>query len=282
MFKKITFIIVLISITFSSFSQNSVNDYKYVIVPHTFEFLKEANQYRLNNLTKLLFEKYGFTAIMEGGILPDDALSNSCLVLKSNVLKGGGVFKTKLQVELKNCKGDIIYTSQFGESRDKKFQVAYNLALRVAFNSFETLNYSYKENPIILSYGSPIAVSNDTAIEKLKEQISQLKEEKEKIKAEVKVLPQKEKTVLREETITKSIQPIGENYNTILSTKKIFNGFQLLDNTSSIVMIIYDSGIKDVFIVKGKDAIIYKKEKNWIYSETNDHELLTKIINIKF
>ena len=41
-------------------AQSSVNQYQYVIVPAQFDFLREKDEYRLNNLTKMLFEKYGF------------------------------------------------------------------------------------------------------------------------------------------------------------------------------------------------------------------------------
>ena len=59
--KKIVLLFVLIS--GYAFSQ-SVNDYQYVIVPAKFNFLKNEDQYRLNTLTKLLLEKYGFKAFL--------------------------------------------------------------------------------------------------------------------------------------------------------------------------------------------------------------------------
>ena len=56
--------LVLLAILFSGFcfaQTESVNNYKYVIIPEKFSFLKEANKYNLNSLTKMVFEKYGFT-----------------------------------------------------------------------------------------------------------------------------------------------------------------------------------------------------------------------------
>ena len=41
----------------------------------------------------------------------------------------------------------------------------------------------------------------------------------------------------------------------VLIAKGIFNGYQLVDSSSKVIMTIYTSGVKDVFIVKGKDAI---------------------------
>ena len=137
MIKKGILIVVFGLITLMSFGQKSVNDYKYVTVPNSFDFLSEPDQYRLNNLTKLLFGKYGFTAFMEDETLPDDAIANVCLVLKSDVIKEKGMFNSKLRVQLKNCMGEVVYTSHLGESREKKYKVAYTLALREAFESFD-------------------------------------------------------------------------------------------------------------------------------------------------
>ena len=56
------FISVLITVT--ACSQNTINNYKYVLVPDRFDFFKTDNQYGLNNLTKMLLEDKGFTAFM--------------------------------------------------------------------------------------------------------------------------------------------------------------------------------------------------------------------------
>ena len=60
--KKIVLLFVLIS--GYAFSQ-SVNDYEYVIVPAKFDFFKKEDQFRLNNLTKLILLKYGFKAFFK-------------------------------------------------------------------------------------------------------------------------------------------------------------------------------------------------------------------------
>jgi predicted nuclease with TOPRIM domain len=190
------------------------------------------------------------------------------------------MFSSKLRIQLTNCKGKIIYKSQIGQSKEKQHQVAYNLALRQAFNSIESLNYSYKENPVVLSYGASNAKINNDEVEQLREEISQLKEEKEKLKEETKVLPQEVKPVIVKEIIESPKPEIVKP--DVLIAQEIFNGYQLLDSSSKVIMTIYTSGVKDVFIVKGKDAIIYKKGENWIYSETNEDNLLAQAIRIKF
>src|SRR5690606_37434009 len=59
-------LVLLCSIfSLSSFGQD-LSNYSYVVVPEKFSFLKEADQYQLNSLTKFLFEKNGFEAFIEG------------------------------------------------------------------------------------------------------------------------------------------------------------------------------------------------------------------------
>ena len=62
---KLIYTILLVLAMSNSSTGQSLNDYKYVIVPGKFDFLKESDKYQLNSLTKFLFEKYGFEAYLE-------------------------------------------------------------------------------------------------------------------------------------------------------------------------------------------------------------------------
>ncbi len=136
---KISALLITCFITISAFSQTNLNNYKYVIVPSKYDFLKDKDQYQLNSLTAFLFNKYGFQALMEGSVYPEDLLNNRCLALKSDLIKDSSMFKTKLAVELKNCNDQVVFTSQFGESREKEYDKAYTEALRNAFESIEVV-----------------------------------------------------------------------------------------------------------------------------------------------
>ncbi|MCF6295474.1 MAG: hypothetical protein L3J25_07270 [Flavobacteriaceae bacterium] len=269
-------------LTFSK-AQTNLNDYKYVIVPNKFDFLKEADKYQLNSLTKFLFNKYGFEAFMVNEQFPQDLVKNACLSLRSEVINDSGMFKTKLMVVLKNCNNEIIFTSRVGETKEKEFKKAYNLALRDAFISFETINYSYKPNDKMVAETRQIKPTTTQEIEKLKEEIKTLKEEKySSIKVSAKVEDKKVEIV--EETV---VVPEVKKVNTVktsnvLYVQEIVNGFQIVDSTPKIVMILLVTPKQDVFIVKGKDAIVYKEDGFWYLSENNGLKTTTKTLNIKF
>ena len=124
-------------------SAQELNQYKYVIVPEEFELSKEVNQFQLNALTKFLFEKFGFEAIMKRDEKPLDLQENYCLGLSAKVKDNSGLFVTKLVVQLEDCRGNIVFETKEGRSREKDYKKAHHEALRDAFSDIEDLNYQY-------------------------------------------------------------------------------------------------------------------------------------------
>lgn len=272
----------------SVFSQSNLNDYKYVIVPNKFDFLKQENQYQLNDLTSFLFKKYGFNVLKEGDTYPNDLLANRCTALKANVIKESTMFKTKLKVDLKNCNDRVVFTSRLGESREKEFKTAYNLALRDAFKSFEALNYSYvpnSKNEATIAKNNSEA-KNETAqeIQKLKEEIQSLKKKKEEV-VTVKKNETKPPTVVISEPITKvekEQETVIEGLSNILYAQDIENGFQLVDSSPKVVYRIKNTSLNNVFLVENKNAIIYKNGDDWILEYYLNNSLMQETLNIKF
>ena len=73
------------------FSQESINDYKYIIVPSQFEFQKSEDSYQLNSLTKFLFNKAGYIAVLSTDNFPDDLAMNRCMALTSKLKKSSSM-----------------------------------------------------------------------------------------------------------------------------------------------------------------------------------------------
>lgn len=279
--KNIFTILVLLVITLLP-AQNNLNDYRYVIVPNQFDFLKEVDQYRLNSLSKFLFEKQGFITFKGGDNFPEELMDNGCLALNADVLNDSGLFKTKLRIQLKNCRGEIIYTSEMGTSRAKKFVVAYNEALRAAFKHMEALNYKYGPNDKItgLTKLNEGEGKQEIEIEKLKKEIQSLKEEKEEALEAVK--PDDVEISKVKEVVKKEQPKINKNFSNVLYAQPTVNGFQLVDTTPKVMYTIYDSGKKDTYIVKGLDALLYKENGQWTIAEQKENGLEVKVLNIKF
>ncbi|MGB5417834.1 hypothetical protein [Algibacter sp.] len=271
------------------FAQSNINNYKYVIVPNKFDFLKEDNQYQINALTEFLFNKYGFEALMEGSDYPEDLSQNRCLALISDVIEDSGMLKTKLKVELKDCNNKLVFTSSMGESREKEFSTAFNLALRDAFKSIEALNYKYEPSINSIGTASQPQVKTEATeeIQQLKKEIQVLKQEKQ---AEVAVVEQAKPEVPK--VVVKEVIPVAqkqdnqvaviEGVSNVLYAQAIDNGFQLVDSSPKVVYRIKNSNLKDVYLVEGKSAIIYKKGDDWVVEYYSGDTLVQEALNIKF
>ncbi len=290
--KFFSMLIALIVVS-NVYSQSSLNDYKYVIVPNKFDFLKENDQYQMNSLTVFLFEKYGFTALKEGSTYPSDIYTNRCLALNSEVTKASSLFKTKLIVKLKDCNGKVVYTSQEGISREKEYKKSYIEALRSAFKSFETIDYAYvpNANNNITSTQTTTQDNNEAVkeIQKLKEELQTLKKEKEvkavKTVPAIKIEPAMKKELV--EVPVKEIKTIQEDAiiegtSNVLYAQETSNGFQLVDSSPKVVYKIKNTGANNVFLVDNKSAIIYKDGDNWILEYYVNSTLKQEALNIKF
>lgn len=272
-------------------ASSSLNDYKYVIVPVKYDFLKEADQFQLNSLTKFLFEKYGFTAFMENDVLPDDYKNNNCLAMKSDVISDGGFFKTKLMVQLKNCEGEVLYSTKMGETREKEFKAAYHLALRDAFTSFKSVNYKYKPNQKLktqeIAENTVVADSTQAEIEKLKAEIQELKSENPK--------PQETKQPIigvtnSDDSLTKNpkieapavVVSKPESSTEVLYAQVTVDGYQLVDSTPKIVYKLKKTGSDSMFLVESVNGVLTKKGEDWVLEYYENGNLKQKTLNIKF
>ncbi len=212
------------------------------------------------------------------------------MALRTDVENMKGFFITKLVVVLRNCKNEIIFASEVGESREKDFKKAYHLALRDAFKSLETVNYSYKPTEKALSENRAKTETNQE-IEKLNEEIKSLKDQESSNAKVVSKAEEKKVEILDEVEEVKAIVEVDKavvpevktvNSSNVLYAQVIENGFQLVDSTPKVVMILLTTPKQDTFIVKGKDAIVYKEDGFWYISQNDGKNYNTKLLNIKF
>jgi hypothetical protein len=277
-------IIIACFISISAFSQISINNYKYVIVPKKFDFLKEQDQYQLNSLTKFLFNKYGFNAVMEGSEYPEDLALNRCLALDAKVINKSSLFKTKLKIELKDCNDKVVHTTDFGESREKEYKIAYHEALREAFKRLATLNYKYVPNKNMTSISTatqaPAQKQVTQEIAELKKEIQNLKKDKQ-VKGAMAEKPTVE-TPKPEKQPTVKKAAVIEGVSNVLYAQEIENGYQLVDSSPKVVYRIKKTNLDDVFLVEGTSAILYKKGNDWVIEYYSGTTLEQEALNIKF
>ncbi|WP_405205396.1 hypothetical protein [Aquimarina sp. LLG6339-5] len=236
------------TINFSA--QSTVNDYKYVVVPEGYVFLRENDDYQLNSLTKFLFEKYGFTAFIRGEDLPEDLRMNGCKGLRADVRKNSGLLKTKLIVDLIDCNGIVVFSTKEGTSREKEFKKSYHEALRNAFKDIEALNYKYngkKEN-------NP--AKSDIVVEDKLPSVNHTEPSKNVVVKDSEEIIKKAESEISKGDVSKAKSlSYVYNENVYMFEKKIY-GFELLKKNADVsvsVGKIYKSSRDNNYIIRAGD-----------------------------
>lgn len=253
-------IILLIALIFSGFCfaqapAVNVNDYKYVVLPEKFGFLKAPNQYNLNSLTKMVFEKYGFIVFFTNDQMPEQLAMNKCAALYGDLIDDSGFLSTNLTIQLKDCYGNVVYTSEKGRSKIKEFKKAYYESLREASASLALLNYSYSgKEPVAVQQGkAPVSTQSPATAQAPK---------------------------------TASETPIAATAATTgqLFAQPIANGYQLVDTTPKVVVKMFKTSQQDYYTAQGdtKNGVIFKKGNDWFFEYYQNDKLVSEKLDIKF
>ena len=264
-FTNQTFICLFFLVSSLSYSQESINNYKYVSVPENYSFLKSKDQYQLNSLTIFLFEKNNFTVLNSLQNYPSDLAQNKCLLLNSDIIKIKGVFKTKLQLILTDCRENIIFTSDIGQSKLKDFKKAYQEALRNAFISVASLNYDYSGSLNSPKPPLPPVIDKGTKERKPPKPYAP--------KLQIEVQPKLTTTVPNSDT---------ENKKTILGLiiKPTISGYDFIDNTTKKVMYsVRATMFENVYIIEAQSGIIYKRGNSWVREYYQQNKTIIEALN---
>ena len=280
---KIIFSIIFLGLT-SVFSgaQSDLNAYKYIIIPEKYSFQRFDDQYQLNSLTEFLFNKEGFTTLVDGK-RPNDLYDNPCLGVTVDLLNNSSMFNTKVVLKLVDCKDVVVYTSEEGGSKLKEYKRGYHEAIRKAFQSFKALDHNYD---------SSLAVSvKPIDEEKNTESIIESQPNAEKA-----ALVEKQMESIEEETVDNSEMSnvnlsnnaqdipaiIEDSSKNVLYAQKISNGFQLVDGTPKVIYKLLKTSKDNVYVLEGKSGIMYKSEGKWFAEYYKSGVLTIEQLTIKF
>jgi hypothetical protein len=238
--------IIFALITVIGYSQNSINNYKYVIVPERYSFSRDDNQYGLNTTTRMLLEQKGFSALMGNEKLPPEVAANRCNALMAEVVQKKGFFVTNLTLQLKDCQGNIIFKSKEGKSREKEFPAAFDLALKDAFTSLNDVPYKYD---------STIAAQQQATA-----------------------------TPAAPTSAPAPAMPAAAEITGTLYAQATPNGYQLIDTTPKKVLVLLKTSMPDYFIAEAgaSNGIVFKKDGEWIFEYYKDNKLVTQKLEVKF
>ncbi|MEN0053402.1 MAG: hypothetical protein AAGC65_07020 [Mucilaginibacter sp.] len=275
-------LIFFLLLSFSGYSQNTINNYKYVVVPEKYGFQKQIDQYSLNSLTKYLLQDKGFTVYYDNAELPAEVANNKCQALSADLLEKGGMFTTSLTLLLKDCHGNIVFKSKEGKSREKEYNVAYNMALRDAFTSLDAVKYAYVAPANEAATPTQTAVTHTVTMasaEPVKQaeaadiKSTQVKTVVDPVTGEIK------KSVKIKVELTPPAPVKGTLY-----AQAIDNGYQLIDTTPRIVLTLLKTSAENYYIASNATdhGIVLKKNQDWFFEYYKDGTLVSEKLQVKF
>ena len=246
---KTRFFFLMLFIASYSFSQ-SVNDYKAVIIPMKYDFLKAENQYRLQTITKIYLQKAGFQAFYNNELIPSE-FKDKCSLLYIDVINESSLFVTKLRVTFKDCYGTEIFKSEIGRSKEKEYQLSYSEALNEAFKSVFALNYKYNEKE---NSGVNLAVIPESVVAETVPVVA----------------------VKKESIDNKSVG--------LLYAQSTSYGYQLIDSEPKVVMKVYKtSNLASFMASKGNiQGVLVSKGNQWFFEYYQNDQLVSEKIDVKF
>ena len=286
--KNFLFLLVII-VSNTLYGQQSINDYKYVIIPTQFDFQKTEDQYQLNSLAKFLFKKEGFKVLLSNEIRSEELASNPCLALTSRVKDVKGFLTTKLVIELVNCRNETIHTSIIGKSKEKEYKKSFQKALRNAFESITALHYSYNgSNNTTAITGKETQKETPEKDIPMPVNVDEISEEKEisvvvetPVDIPAKVNAPEVSAITKNDEVVKIKEVVSTPKNLLYAQANAL-GFQLVDSTPKVVYVLLKSSREDVFFLKNKKGILYKKNGSWIAEYYQGEKLIQKRMAIKF
>jgi len=247
---RIKLLLIALLVSFVGLSQN-INDYKAVIVPLKYDFMKTDNQYRLATMTKSNLIKAGFQAFYVNEEIPGD-YADRCQLLYVDVKRDNGFLVTKLFVEFKDCYGKVVYTSEVGKSKEKDYELAYKESLDLAFLSINKLHYKYSGNAVASTSSKAASSVSATAV------------------------------VATNSVAATPIADVSDP--NLLYAQPTENGFQLIDKTPKVVMKLLKTSRPDSFIAikDGIQGSLNAKDNQWFFEYYQNDKLVSEKVSVKF
>ena len=300
--------------------QAQLNDYKYIVIPKQFDSFKRANQYQTSTTVKYLFTSNGFNAVYEDA-LPEELYTNPCLGLKLKLDNRSTMFTTKTTLILEDCKGNSVFSTQEGKSREKDFKLSYREAISQAFESIKALNYVYSEKnepeTVTLSFKNDVKqlkedipgtnatgkrpsetmVKQETTIDNqsyksMEPTKSNLKKGKPETSDMVEQVATIDEQSYKDKTPVQSAMKQGNETSStnkledigVLYAQELPAGFQLVDSSPKIVMTLSKTSMNDVYSARYGEinGLVFKKDNKWMIEYTEGEALVQKELNIKF
>lgn len=286
--KKSILVVFALFIAFPVIGQ-TLNKYKFVIIPKRLEFVKKDDQYNTSTLTRYLFKQEGFEVFYDSEILPEEYINDPCKGLIASVDNLSGLLTTKIVISLKNCYKEQVFISQEGKSKQKEYKKSYHEAIREAFKSVAFLGYHYeapKENKKAQTVAEEKAVatvqpkvvfdSDDEVIEEvIVEQVTPEVEVTNPV-----IVEKVQKAIEKKSSSNEKLAFNGD----VLYAQAIDGGYQLVNSKPEIVAKIFKTSDENSFLMDSDlfKGLLKKENNEWFIEAIENGKVVKAKVNIKF
>jgi phage pi2 protein 07 len=118
--KKILLILITI-FTIGSFAQKKQT----ILISSKYDFQEKKNSHNINNMLKAILTSNNYQVYFEDEVLPIEIAQNRCNALTGVLVDDSNVFVTKVKLQIKDCKNNILFETADVKSREKESQAAF-------------------------------------------------------------------------------------------------------------------------------------------------------------
>ena len=133
---------MMLAYSIVNFAQ-TVNNYEMVLVPVKFDFQTEENQYRASTILKSVLTEVGFNASYSNENAKIN-FADRCNLLNANLINQPNLLKTKLQFQLVDCNGKVLFETPVVESKVKDRAVAFRACMDQITDLIKKMGYKFE------------------------------------------------------------------------------------------------------------------------------------------
>ena len=300
--------LILICCVHAVKAQDNRHQITCIIVPTKFEAFNAENKHYTSTFTKQTLSAAGYRVAYDTE-LPPDVAYNNCRGLTADLIDKSNMFNTKLHFEFKDCEGKVVYTTDQGTSKDKDYKRAFRQAILIAMNNIEgkikvvgpysrelaagnkggkplangrVINQNYSQEEQIYKAvtiddkalfdapvtNTPADISQSRSADVTRYKIT-------KVEAPVATIP----------LLPQSVEVVKSGMG-ILYAQPIPSGYQLVDESPKVVMVIEKSLVPRINFAKKKSGefigLLYEENGKWLLEKWPTAEGKVEELIIKF
>lgn len=238
--------IILFSMFLFSMLLTAQENYKVIVIPTKFDFQKSDNQYNINTLCKLFFEKEGFKVVNEEEMLEQDFYKKRCELLYLNINDVGSIFTTKVNIDIQDCKKEILLHSIDVKTKEKDYYKGYNEVVKGA----------------LISLRGKLTIPN--------------KNDKEEVVSN--------RVDTKTETVESTTKDEKQSNSEILIAETTKNGYNLLDSNNRVIFELLKTSNPSVFTAKKGtvNGILTLSGNNAKFESYQNEVLMVEEFKVKF